>query len=136
MFSNNVDFTKFLSPHCKPQFHVIFPFFRKIETAKTEDSPTVEKSASPIPKSQEVQKSDTKQEIIENDNDEEDIPLKKFVKSKMAHSPKKTPSNANTPDSARPKRSRKVPKKLQDEDAFPEYDALDFEHQAIADSFD
>ena len=94
----------------------------------------VEKSASPIPKTPEVQKSDTKQEIIdETDDDEEDIPLKKIVKSKKAQSLKKTPSNANTANSAsRPKRSRKVPKKLQDnsdenEDAFPEYDVLDFE---------
>ena len=92
----------------------------------------VEKSASPIPKTPEVQKSDTKQEIIDETDDEEDIPLKKIVKSKKAQSLKKSPSNANTANSAsRPKRSRKVPKKLQDnsenEDAFPEYDALDFE---------
>ena len=93
----------------------------------------VEKSASPIPKTPEVQKSDTKQEIIDETDDEEDIPLKKIVKSKKAQSLKKTPSNANTANSAsRPKRSRKVPKKLQDnsdenEDAFPEYDVLDFE---------
>ena len=93
----------------------------------------VEKSASPIPKTPEVQKSDTKQEIIDETDDEEDIPLKKIVKSKKAQSLKKSPSNANTANSAsRPKRSRKVPKKLQDnsdenEDAFPEYDVLDFE---------
>ena len=56
----------------------------------------VEKSASPIPKTPEVQKSDTKQEIIdETDDDEEDIPLKKIVKSKKAQSLKKTSSNAN-----------------------------------------